>query len=215
MSDLDTGTIRAALAAATPGPYRWSGNTDNDEVRLIGLGRRKDADGRDLGRGDVLAVIRRERTADSPGARGYASYIGDCEQIHDPTLNEGKGGYRQLTDEEVEERVRTDWLEDPWGEPMHDNALTVFDPDRGAHKFALDLAVYEVARNQGLPDDTPRDHPRIYRADVVDVRNPNARFLRDSWAFVDHLLGEVDRLTAELARANEARDLAQVSSDRG
>ncbi len=42
------------------------------------------------------------------------------------------------------------------------------------------LAVYEVARHQGLPDDTPRDHPKIYRADVVDVRNKTARFIAES-----------------------------------
>jgi hypothetical protein len=198
MADLDIDQIRAAHEAATPGPYRWTGNTDNDEVRLIGLGRRKTADGRSLGRGDVLAVIRRERTSDSPGARGYANYIGDCEQVHDPSLNDGKGGYRQPTDGEVEQRVRDEWLTDQWGEPAYDNALTVYDPERGAHEFALDLAVYEVARNQGLPDDTPRSHPKVYRADVVDVRNPNARFLRDSWEYVRFLLDEVDRLAGEL-----------------
>lgn len=42
---------------------------------------------------------------------------------------------------------------------------------------AKSLLVYEVARNQNLPDDTPRSHPQVYRADVVDVRHPNAKFM--------------------------------------
>lgn len=39
------------------------------------------------------------------------------------------------------------------------------------------LAVYQVARNQGLPDGTPRDHPKVYRADVVDINHPDARHM--------------------------------------
>lgn len=39
------------------------------------------------------------------------------------------------------------------------------------------LAVYQVARNQGLPDDTPRAHQKVYRADVVDINHPDARHI--------------------------------------
>lgn len=42
---------------------------------------------------------------------------------------------------------------------------------------ARDTVIYEVARNQGLPDDTPRSHPEVYRADVVGSRHPNAAFM--------------------------------------
>lgn len=42
---------------------------------------------------------------------------------------------------------------------------------------AKNRLVFEVARNQGLPDGTPRSHPKVYRADVVDVMHPNAEFI--------------------------------------
>lgn len=57
------------------------------------------------------------------------------------------------------------------------------------------LAVFEVARNQGLPDDTPRDHPKVYRADVVAVRNANAEYI--AAVSPDVVLALLDRI-AEL-----------------
>ena len=60
-------------------------------------------------------------------------------------------------------------------------------------------AVYEVARNQGLPDDTSRDHPQVYRGDVVGVRNANASFIAEAPRLVRALSDEVARLRQELA----------------
>jgi hypothetical protein len=57
---------------------------------------------------------------------------------------------------------------------------------------------------RGLPDDTPRDHPKVYRADVVGVNHPNAKALAHSWEHVDMLLAEVHRLCTALGR--EATD---------
>lgn len=55
-----------------------------------------------------------------------------------------------------------------------------------------DKAVFEVARNRGLPDDTPRDHPQVYRGDVVAIRNANAEYI--AAASPDVLLDLLDRL---------------------
>lgn len=60
-------------------------------------------------------------------------------------------------------------------------------------------AVYEVVRSQGLPDDTPRDHPQVYRGDVVGVRNANASFIAEAPRLVRSLSDEVIRLRQELA----------------
>ncbi|MGO2030615.1 MAG: ead/Ea22-like family protein [Glutamicibacter ardleyensis] len=62
-----------------------------------------------------------------------------------------------------------------WG--MQRAVPRFLDDDSLMMETAKDLMVYEVARNQNLPDETPRSHPQVYRADVVDVRHPNARFM--------------------------------------
>ena len=62
-----------------------------------------------------------------------------------------------------------------WG--MHSAAPRFLDDESLMMQSAKDLVVYEVARNQGLPDETPSNDPRVYRQDIVDVRHPNARFL--------------------------------------
>ena len=50
---------------------------------------------------------------------------------------------------------------------------------------------------------------------MVDVRNPNARFLRASWESVDRLLAEVDRLRTERDQltAENARLRAAATPD--
>lgn len=68
--------------------------------------------------------------------------------------------------------------------------------EEGRHR-----AVFEVARNQGLPDDTPRDHPKVYRADVVAVRNVNAEYI--AAASPDVVLGLLDTLDKVRAYAND------------
>lgn len=62
-------------------------------------------------------------------------------------------------------------------------------------------AVFEVARNQGLPDDTPRDHPKVYRGDVVAVRNVNAEYI--AAASPDVVLGLLQTLDKVRAYAED------------
>lgn len=60
------------------------------------------------------------------------------------------------------------------------------------------LAVYEVA-----PAATSRQDPRVYRADIIGLRHPDAEFIANSRADVDFLLAEVDRLRAALAESEK------------
>jgi len=62
-----------------------------------------------------------------------------------------------------------------------------------------DLAVFEVARNQGLPDDTPRSHPKVYRGDVIGVRNANATFIAHARTDIPALIAEVKALRGKVA----------------
>ena len=63
------------------------------------------------------------------------------------------------------------------GAPRTDERLAFVDESTCMYVDAADLAVYAVARNQGLPDDTPSTHPSVYRRDVCALRNPNAEFM--------------------------------------
>jgi hypothetical protein len=192
---LDIEPIRARHAAATPGPYRWAGNTDYGDVRLAARGG-----------SEVFALIDRERSVDDPQSRAYASYLSDISEVID-------GRLRALTEGEIAERVRAAIAYDEDEEQPPTYPAIAFYRPGFAYEHAVDHVTYEVTRYQDLPEDTPRSHPRIYRADVVDVRNPNARFLRDSWEDVRRLLVEVDRQRAEVEQARAEWDaaVAQVS----
>lgn len=54
---------------------------------------------------------------------------------------------------------------------------------------ARDHVVFEVA-----PTATSRQDPAVYRADIVDVKHPDADFIAHSRADIAWLLNEVDRL---------------------
>ncbi len=194
MADLDVEQIRAAHEAATPGPYRWAGNTDYGDVRLAA------ANG-----SEVFALVDRERTVDDPQSRAYASYLELISEKID-------GEFRPLTADEIAERVRAAIAYDEDEEQPPTYAALAFYVPGFAYEHARDNVTYEVTRYQDLPEGTPRSHEGIYRADVVDVRNPNARFLRDSWEYVEFLLGEVAALRGERDAATAlAARLAHVA----
>ena len=173
---VDLDAIRARWAATTPGPWFWHGNTDTHSVGLCGHEP-------GLGVCEVISTIAVDR---DPHGR-------EARQIREDAFE-----YGDLTEDEAEDRVR-DWAFEGGVEgygPRSDDRLAVTDPDYIRHNIE-DLAVYQVARNQGLPDDTPRDHPKVYRADICDVRAPNAKALAAAWGDVHALLGLVDQLLAE------------------
>jgi hypothetical protein len=195
---LDIEAIRARHAAATPGPYRWAGNTDYGDVRLAAAGG-----------SEVFALVERDRSHDDPESRAYASYLRDIQMKID-------GEFRSLTDDEITAEVHRSIVQDEDDGDGNElfktyKALAFYAPGF-AYEHAVDRVTYEVTRYQDLPEDTPRSHPQIYRADVVDVRNPNARFLRDSWEDVRQLLAEVERLRDELEIRTAERDSAIVAN---
>lgn len=59
----------------------------------------------------------------------------------------------------------------------------------GAYQPAASVPVYEVARDALSADDD-----RVYRTDLVGLRNADAAFIAHSRADVEWLVGEVDRL---------------------
>lgn len=72
---------------------------------------------------------------------------------------------------------------------------------------AKNRLVFEVARNQGLPDGTPRSHPKVYRADVVDVMHPNAEFIATfDPPTVLALLSRLEQAEQQVARVRELGD---------
>jgi hypothetical protein len=72
--------------------------------------------------------------------------------------------------------------------------------DDGSWMFkASDMPIYQVA-----PDATSRDDRRVYRADIIGIRHPDAEFIAHARQDVDDLLALVDELQAALAVAEMA-----------
>lgn len=186
----DLEAVRARAAAATRGPWRWAGNIDHDNPRLVGKG------------GDVLSHIPRERTADDRATKEYANYLRE-QDVHDPNLNDGKGDWRALTEEEIAERVESEWLTDRWGGPANDEHLAFYGPPGPLYHDARELAIFQVC-----PDATDREDPRVYRADIIGLRNANAVFIAAARQDVDDLVDALDAARAELAAT--AADLARA-----
>lgn len=128
---VDVEAIRTRRAAATRGPWHWSGNTDTHQIRLSSW---------------------------IPGA-------GRCT-VMDFTR---------------------------WG--MQSARPRFVDPDLMMLN-ADTRVVYEVA-----PAATERSDRRVYRADIIDIRHPDAQLIAHAPQDIDDLLAEVDRLTAALAAA--------------
>ena len=161
----------------TPGPWFWWGNTDYHSVALCG---RQPG----LGVTAVLSTLAVERDPDGRDAREMRESLADVTN---------------MTPEEIEDAVH-EWAFDEWGSRRTDERLAI--TDENFHRRTVDeVAVYQVARAQGLPDDTPRDHELVYRADVCDLRTPNARYLTAvSPEVVAALVDEVRRLRAAIDR---------------
>lgn len=211
MADERLTEIRALDTAALPGPWRWHGNTDYPDSICI--------ENREW---VVVAANARVRTAEDVEFKRYVDYLletdtGELYTDHDDDGNDWAdeasreaGALARAT-----EQARTEMLTGAWGEPAEDRRLYFGPaPDREAPRgFAQDLAVYQVARNQGLPDDTPADHSKVYRRDLVDLRSPNARMLTDGRQALTELLAEVDRLRRWKAEAMQVLEGWEVVYD--
>lgn len=74
------------------------------------------------------------------------------------------------------------------------------------HTTAAESAIYEVA-----PDARSAEDRRVYRHDVVGIRNADASFIAHSREDIDTLLAEVDRLAGLLAEGQGSfPDLGEV-----
>lgn len=173
--------LRRLAEAATPGPWFWWGNTDNHSVALCG---RQPG----LGVCEVISTIGVER---STAGREADRLRSDLAEYTDMNLSD------------IEDAVQ-EWAFDEYDQPRIDQRLSVTDENH-IRRTAEELAVYEVARAQGMPDDTPRDHERIYRADVCDLRATNARYI--AAANPAAVLGILDQLDAAEARLAAVREL--------
>jgi hypothetical protein len=97
-----------------------------------------------------------------------------------------------------EDMVR-EWATDNYGEPVKEPRLWFYsdlmaDPAR-------DKVVYEVA-----PEATTRDDPKVYRADIVGIRHPDAEFIAAARQALPDLIAaarERDRLLDETETAHD------------
>ena len=183
--------LRRLAETATPGPWFWWGNSDNHSIALCG---RQPG----LGACEVISTVSVERSTTGREADQLRSDLAE---------------YTDMSLSEIEDAVQ-EWAFDEYGQPRIDQRLSVTDENH-IRRAAEELAVYEVARAQGLPDDTPRDHERIYRADVCDLRATNARYIAAANpAAVLDLLDQLDAAEARLA-AIEATDKSKLSIQYG
>lgn len=185
MSGPDLGAIAARAAAATSGPWRWAGNVDTGDPYLAsttaGLGRRS-----------VLWHVPFERTSDDSEAHQLREYLRDTKVF----TGDKEHPYRSYTKAEIEEQVCELYVNDPWGQPRTDQHLVFTHPEAHVAIDARTLAVFEVC-----PDATERNDQRVYRGDLVGIRNPDADFIAHARQDVDDLLAEVARLRALLGAA--------------
>lgn len=167
---------RRLLDGVIPGPWWWGGNTDHH--------------------GDVCLHSR------MPGY-GWVDIMRTCAEPRD---DEAVGREWDAARDEfgIDAYIdRDEYIEQAANHPRQQ--LAFIETDGMFVQHARDHVVYEVARNQKLPDDTPRDHPKVYRADVVDIRNAHARFIAGSRQLVDDLVDEVEQLRAQVARMRACR----------
>lgn len=108
-----------------------------------------------------LKELRKTAEAATPGPWHWAGNA-DNHQLYLATWIKGAGRCQVMDFER-------------WG--MQGAIPRFLDDESLMMQTAKNRLVFEVARNQGLPDGTPRSHPKVYRADVVDVMHPNAEFI--------------------------------------
>lgn len=159
-----------------------------------------------------LAAIRAREAATEPGpwwwggnvdshgdvglrGRGHGYGVVDILRASTEDISEEDAGKEWDTTGASDYIDRDSYIQ--WRTENPKSHLHVLREDRLFIEPMRDRAIFEVARNQGLPDETPRSHPKVYRGDVVGVRNANAEFIAHARQDVPDLLAEIARLTEE------------------
>lgn len=144
----------------------------------------------------------------TPGAgRCQVLSIGSEDRSTEGRAAESVREYARDSDIDPEQAV-TEWATDAWGQPVQEPRL----------QFVTDLmcvnarehVVYEVA-----PTATRRDDPKVYRADIVGIRHPDAEHIaKASPATVLALLDRIESLEAERDKARRGgRTLGKIVED--
>lgn len=164
-------------------PWFWRGNADYHNEGIAG---------RVPGHGvvEVLTTTSITRQSDSREAQMYRADLRECFQ-----------------DEDRIEAEMERWLTDEDGYSRADERLCLTGDDHMLVPVS-DVPVFEVGRNQKLPDDTPRSDPRIYRADIVDVNNTNGRLLVAAVNALPELIARIRDLEAQLETARSSAAMA-------
>lgn len=172
--------VREREQAATKGPWRWRGNVDFRDPYLTGAGS------------DVLGNIPCEIT------REEADRLVSTDCLPEPEVELLPAEtYGQRYDAAVEALRQAEigrYLTDKNGEPEKDERLA-FCTD-GLYHEARTLAIFEVA-----PDVRSRADRRVYRADIIGIRHPDAEFIAQAREDIPRLLAIVDELQRELSAA--------------
>jgi hypothetical protein len=183
--------IREREQAATPGPWRWRGNTDTGDPYLTSGGQVVTG-GRSHHAGDVLGHIPHEITrAEAERA------IGTGDVLVPQVAAEPAGTYAtrcEAAASQAYEAALTEYMTGQCGQPRTEQRLA-FRTD-WTYTEARELAVYEVC-----PQAAGRDDPRVYRADITRIRHPDAEFVARSREDLAALLDVAERVLAIADRA--------------
>ncbi len=106
-----------------------------------------------------------------------------AEQVRSNAVEFGLGDPDELVQQ---------WAHDSFGQPVREPRLQ-FMTDLMCVD-ARDLVVYEVA-----PDATTRDDPNVYRADITDIRHPDAELIAAARTAVPELIERVEAAEKRIA----------------
>jgi hypothetical protein len=181
--------IRARNESATPGPWRWVGNTDNHEIHLENK------------HWVILGTQRIERTENDRDIQKVLDYLWECGDLllsdadllaQGVDLDDWKAVEAAQEAALRPQAVEIYLQDDEWGNPRWDEriAMRTTGDDTAQLKPLEEQARYNVC-----PEAETRDDPRVYRADYTP-RSPDAEFIAHARADIEWLLYEVDRLSS-------------------
>lgn len=147
-----------------------------------------------------LDAIKARTDAATPGPWGWYGNT-DVQQMYLATKRYGRMyvmGFRRWGLQGAQPTFCVDrtWKPDPQSGDDFGHAGTI----APAHELASRIVRYEVA-----PNAASRRDSRVYRADLIGIKNPDAEFIAHARQDVDDLLAEVERLRKD-AEEREAMD---------